>query len=697
MGSGVDYTQNGFESYIDSLYPEPVVGETETGFRVGQYIAQGGDENILRNEVGRWLNGRGTTSAEGKAFIEKYGWLFGGAVEKAAWGDTYIADERARDRRLGKTAYKELVMAQEAAAEGVLPGEDYIAFAMDVAEQMEQAEAAGKSLEDFLASGAGQLPDIADVIEENRAVKARQEEEREKAAAITMRETIEEADAAFASGTATAEQRELVKTINRMAVEDAVSSVPALAADRKNLTAELTAYAQTNMVGKLTSVYGPVHTVEADIAREAASNIANIAAGYFDDDYKRAAMMGLDMETYYELYPDRVLSPEEAYNKAFSSYTNTWSGVWETIGKQAQQAAAGQMIVPQISLADALTQVQADSAAYDKANKPEYQGEGVGVIRTAKSSAIAGSLAAAEGTLSAIQYFVTSGNDAVVEAANRAAYGNDPAAYRTALEAGIADINDPEERDAWKYLLDNYKGDIYNITFNFADQSVLNAMRSVQRNAAEVSEYIAKYGTEAENTAFQFGTSAVSNTIYMAETGMLASLGMPSAFAAAAVYGAPAGADMGRRLEAAGLSENAAKGAALGYAAFTGWLESSMIGEYIPNLAGKKATSLAKRGLGWLTKQSPEAMSKAMNWLVAMPVSEGVQEGLEYAAGSVYEGVFQSIAAGDIGKAGQELVVKHSVRDLYHALHGGEALGQEILGLGFGSCRLALLAHLLGA
>lgn len=697
LGSGVNYTSGSFSQYIDSLFPEPVQEEiAPEDFSVSSYYNEGGDQNILHNEVARWLNGRGTTSAEGEAFVQKYGWLFGGETfDRTATDAHETYDSRLfRPREgglfkigkferteLGKTAYEQLAQAQEAAAEGVLSNDDYVTFAMTVAEQMEQAEAAGLSLEDYLHNGQGQLPEIGKVIEENRAAKKLQDEEREKAASIAMRESIEEADAAFARGTATDEQRDLIKSIRNMDVIDAVAVSPDIAASRKNLTAELTGYAQTNMVGKLVSLYGAMHTVEADIAREAADNIANIAVGYYDEDYKRAAMMGMDMETYYATYPERQIPVEEAYERAYTSYTNTWSSVWETIGKQAEQAAAGQMVVPRMSLTAALKQSQADSAAFDaEADKTEYQGEGVGALRTAKSAAIAGSLAAAEGPVSAVQYFITSANDAAVEAANRATYGNDPAAYREALVQGIASINDEEERAAWEYLLNNYEGDIYNVTMNFADERVKNAMRTIQRNAAEVEDFMLKHGTEAENAAFRFGTSAVSNTIYMAETTALTAVGAPAMLATSVVYGVPSGAEMGRRLESAGLSESAAKGAALGYSVITGWLESSVLGEYLPNLASGKSTSLVKRGYSWLTGKNPETVSKVVNWLVSMPISEGTQEALEYTVGAAYEGVWQSVAAGDLRKAG-EFIDQNFSRD--------ELLENGVMG--------AFMAPLLGA
>lgn len=667
MGSGVDFTAQGFDAYIDSVFPETVTPET---FTLASFKEEGGDENILHNEVSRWLNGRGTTSPEGEAFVQKYGWLFSGGEEKAAWGDTYIVDERKRDPRLGKTAYSMLVQAQDAAAEGVLSNDDYVAFTMTVAEQMENAEAAGKSLEDYLADNMGELPDIGTIIEENRAAKKVRDAEREKAAALALRTSIEDADAAVASGTATAEQQALVDELKSMDVSEAVAENPEIAADRQKLTSDLSRYAQTNLVGKLAAVYGDYTTGyvadvrEAEamdhataVATEAALNISDIAAGYYDDDYKRAAVMGLDMQTYYEMYPDRVLSVEDAYNRAFAEYTNTWSSVWTAIDKQAKQVAAGQMVIPQQSMLDLTTRAEEGGAAYE-ASKPKDEieyGEGVGAMQVIRSSAAAGSYAAAEGTLSAIQYFVTSSTDAATEAANRAMYGNDPAAYREALIQGAAEINDPEEREAWEYLINNYEGDIYNVTMNFADERVKNAMRSIQRKTVEIGEFMQENGTEAENDAFRFGTSAVTNAIYLAETGVMTAVGVPATVSASLVYGAPAGADMGRRLEASGLGEDAARGAALGYAALTGWLESSMLGEFIPNLASKGTTSLVSRGLSWVTKKSSAATSKLLNWAVAMPLAEGVQEAEEYLVGTAYEGFFQSIAKGDISAAGQEI------------------------------------------
>lgn len=696
MGKGVDYTQGGFSRYIDSLYPEPTAGEVNGVFRVTDYVEQGGDERILRNEVERWLNGRGTTSAEGEAFVKEYGWLFGGEVEKASWGDTYYVDERKRNPKLGKTAYNQLVQAQEAAADGAISNSTYVDFAMSVAEQMEQAEAAGLSLEDYLANGEGRLPDIGAVIERGRENKRVRDEERAKAEALAIRTTIEEADAAVANGTATAEQQAVVDDIRGMDVSAAISESPAVAEARQNTSAALARYAQTNLVGKLASVYGDMSYAgsvkeaeamdnAAAIAGETAANIANIATSYFDEDYKRAALMGVDMETYYELYPERVLSVEDAYQRAFESYTNTWAGVWGRIDRMAKQAQSGAMVLPAQPLSAVLDESEKGDAAYDaeQAPAPVEYGEGVGAMQTVRSSIAAGGYSAAYGTLNAIQYFVTNSTDAAVEAANRSAYPS-PEEYRAALEQGVANINDPEERDAWAYLLNNYKGDIYKVAMNFDDERVKNAMRSIQRTTTEIGEFMQENGTEVENIAFDFGSSTVSNAIYLTETGVLTALGVPGAVSAAAVYGAPSGAEMGRRLEAAGLNNDVAKGAALGYAAFTGWLESSVVGEYIPNLASDLAsgttTSLAKRGLGWLLKKDAPVAAKVLNWAVAMPVSEAVQEGMEYVGGAVYEGVFQSIAKGDIRKAAIEIDKLFS---------GDELVDNAIMG--------GLMAPLLGA
>lgn len=693
MGKGVDYTQGGFSRYIDSLYPEPTAGEVNGVFRVTDYVEQGGDERILRNEVERWINGRGTTSAEGEAFVKEYGWLFGGEVEKASWGDTYYVDERKRNPKLGKTAYNQLAQAQEAAADGAISNSVYVDFAMSIAEQMEQAEAAGLSLEDYLANGEGRLPDIGAVIERGRENKRVRDEERAKAEALAIRTTIEEADAAVANGTATAAQQAVVDDIRGMDVSAAISESPAVAEARQNTSTALARYAQTNLVGKLASVYGDMSgyagsVKEAEamdnaaaIAGETAANIANIATSYFDEDYKRAALMGVDMETYYELYPERVLSVEDAYQRAFESYTNTWAGVWGRIDRMAKQAQSGAMVLPAQPLSAVLEESEKGDAAYDAEQAPaplEY-GEGVGAMQTVRSSVAAGGYSAAYGTLNAIQYFVTSSTDAAVEAANRSAYPS-PEEYRTALEQGVANINDPEERDAWTYLLNNYKGDIYKVAMNFDDERVKNAMRSIQRTTTEIGEFMQENGTEVENIAFDFGSSTVSNAIYLTETGVLTALGVPGAVSAAAVYGAPSGAEMGRRLEAAGLNSDVAKGAALGYAAFTGWLESSVIGEYIPNLASGTTTSLAKRGLGWLLKKDAPVAAKVLNWAVAMPVSEAVQEGMEYVGGAVYEGVFQSIAKGDIRKAAIEIDKLFS---------GDELVDNAIMG--------GLMAPLLGA
>lgn len=166
----------------------------------------------------------------------------------------------------------------------------------------------------------------------------------------------------------------------------------------------------------------------------------------------------------------------------------------------------------------------------------------------------------------------------------------------------------------------------------------------------------------------------------MAETGALTALGVPVVAAASITYGAPSGAEMGDRLEEAGLSEGAAKGAALGYAVFTGWLESSALGEYIPELAGKGTTSLVKRGYSWLTGKSPETMAKALNRLVSMPVTEGVQEGLEYAAGVVYEGVWQSIAKGDLRGISTRISPETSCWSIDGAAAGAVGTGMRVAG-----------------
>ena len=679
MGYGVNFTRSEFDRYIDSLFAEQAQETALEGYSLSSYYNNGGDGNILHNEVARWLNGRGTTTEEGQAFVDEYGWLFGGET-----GHVTSTGERTYDSRLyqprgtgffsrnsyrptglGNTAYELLDQAQEAAANGYISTDDYVTFGMAVAQEMENAEAAGMSMEDYLSSGMGSLPDISTVIEEGRAEKEARDDERKRTEALAVQTMLEETDAAVANGTATPDQIRLHNMVETMSIDEATANSPELAAERADMAAGLREYAHNTMMGNLEAVYGDmdgyassVRDAEARdsaaaIVNETATNVSEIALGYYDADVKRASIMGISLEAYYELYPERRLSTEEAYARAYADYTNTWSPVWSTIEREAQLRANSPVEKPVAPLAEVLAESEQEAAAYNEAAAvvseqpaPVEYGEGVGAIQTVKSAAASGGYAAAYGTLDAVHYFVTSGNDYVLEIANRNTYNNDPAAYRKALEEGIATLPDPEEREAWQYMLDNWTGDIFSLTFGFDDARVRSAMHAIQQHSTEIDQFMQENGTAAENVAYRYMSNAVTNSIYLVESGVLSTLGLPGAMSAALVYGAPAGAEMGQRLEAAGLDETAAKGAALGWASIVGWLENSTLGEFLPNAAGKTGTSLLRRGISALGGKPAGKTAKVLEWLIAPMASEGTQEGVEYVAGSAYESVFTAYAGG---------------------------------------------------
>ena len=714
MGYGVNFTRSEFDRYIDSLFVEQAQETALEGYSLSSYYNNGGDGNILHNEVARWLNGRGTTTEEGQAFVDEYGWLFGGET-----GHVTSTGERTYDSRLyqprgtgffsrnsyrptglGNTAYELLDQAQEAAANGYISTDDYVTFGMAVAQEMENAEAAGMSMEDYLSSGMGSLPDISTVIEEGRAEKEARNDERRRTEALAVQTMLEETDAAVANGTATPDQIRLHNMVETMSIDEATANSPELAAERADMATGLREYAHNTMMGNLEAVYGDmdgytssVRDAEARdsaaaIVNETAINVSEIALGYYDADVKRASIMGISLEAYYELYPERRLSTEEAYARAYADYTNTWSPVWSTIEREAQLRANSPVEKPVTPLSEVLAESEQEAAAYDEATAvvpeqpaPVEYGEGVGAIQTVKSAAASGGYAAAYSTLDAVHYFVTSGNDYVLEIANRNTYNNDPAAYRKALEEGIAILPDPEEREAWQYMLDNWTGDIFSLTFGFDDARVRSAMHAIQQNSTEIDQFMQENGTAAENGAYRYMSNAVTNSIYLVESGILTTLGLPGAMSAALVYGAPAGAEMGQRLEAAGLDETAAKGAALGWASIVGWLESSTLGEFLPNAAGKTGTSLVRRGISALGGKPAGKTAKVLEWLIAPMASEGTQEGVEYVAGSAYESVFTAYAGG----ANR---ITEYVAQITRDMEGGEFLDNVKMG--------ALSAPLLG-
>lgn len=668
MGYGVGFARSEFERYIDSLYAEAnaeAQAETAPQFTVSSYYERGGDGNILNNEVSKWLTGLEQTTKEGEAFIKEYGWLLSGYTQDR--GTETLYDRRLVERPglfgkatgLGETAHALLVEAQKAADNGWLSTVDYVTVAMSVAQNMEAAAAAGMSLEDYLASGMGTLPDISGAIEQGRAEVEQREADRKAMEAMQIQQSIEEADAAVANGTATAEQASLAASLDSMDVSEAEAMSPAIAEQRSAMRAELQEYSRSAIVGNLETVYGDMSTyggsvreMEAadnarSVAYNTADNIADIALSYYNADANRAAVMGIDLDEYYALYPERRMSTEEAYRRAQTEYNTTWGTVWANVEKQANLARQGQMVMPQQSLSGVVSASEQADAAYDASKAPAIEyGEGVGVGQTIRSSLAGGGLEAAGGTISAIQYFVTSNNDYMAESAARMGFNNDPVAYRKYLEETVAAIADPDQRDAYEYLLKNYEGDVFNITLDAYDIAASNALYRIQQESMEIDQFMQENGTAGENAAFNFGKNAVSNSIYWAETAALTAVGLPGGVAAAVAFGAPAGADMGRKLEAAGMDTNAAKGAALGWVAITGWLEASTIGNYFPGLAEKAGTSLVKQGLSAAFKRNPKILSAALNWIVPSMASEAAQEGVEYLAGTAYESVFTTAAKG---------------------------------------------------
>jgi hypothetical protein len=709
MGFGVDYTREGVREYIFANVPEkePTPEEAKAAeeaavqsFKVTDFEANGGDVDILENEIGLWLNGRETSNEEANLWLKKYGWLFSEETGLATIAQTpmgvpmtapmvTMATTDPRRRRvsptsdetiLGDTAYGMVKNASTAASEGVISNDEYVSIVIDVSKEMEKAEANDMSLEDWIAEGRSELPDINSYIETRRAEKEARAEEEQKAVAQATYEMFTEMDAAVANGTATPAQQQMYDNIASTSVVDVIAYEPAMAEYRDAQNIELRKYAQEEMVGKITAVYGTsgYNATYDDIVRHSANDVADLALSYYDQEYVRAAAMGVDMDTYYEMFPERKLTTEEAYERARTEYANTWSPVWNEVEELYAFVDRGGVGPVRGDITSTVAEIQAGSQAFTPAT--EYLGEGVGAWETTKASVKHGALAWAQGKLSAIDYFVTSSSDSVVEASNREIFKNDPVAYRKYLEENVGMINDPEEVAAWQYMLENYEGDIFNLTFDIGDEMVENHIRTIQQYSGEIEDFMLKNGTAAENTAFKFGSSAVNNIIMMAESAVGGKLTGSSVIGTTMAFGLPSGAEMGRRLEAAGLDPTAARGAALGSAVITGWIESASLGRYMPKWFGTGEKSILRRGVSWLTGKNPGALPKVADWLLFMPMSESWEEGKEYIAQTAYESVWMGITNGDVASA------KTAWRELWDT---GE-LGQN-MAMGY------LMSPLLGA
>lgn len=270
---------------------------------------------------------------------------------------------------------------------------------------------------------------------------------------------------------------------------------------------------------------------------------ATMATEALDYDVRIAKSIGMTLSQYYEKFPDAKKDPAEIVQYAKEAVDKKWN----------------------------------DSSVYSwlfGISPDELNGQGVGALSSAGKGVEKGGLQAYGGALGYAQGFITFDNEENVKAFNRSIYGGVMGRQRAGadFDKAIAGIKDPESKAYWENARNSVK-DILDLPFNFADQSMLNAIYANKEAIKVIDKYMVDNATPFEYAEFISVASITENGIYMGVTaGTTALTGNPTAGLLIG-FGTPVAADTRQAAIDAGYDNETAKMIGIGAAGITALLE----------------------------------------------------------------------------------------------------------------------------
>ena len=560
----------------------------EAGNKIGAKMLAG---------IAGYLKGNGADEGT-QEWLDKYGYLVSGEIDYGI-GRQYNYDER---YKAGNDAYELLKLTDDAN----LSAMDKASIAFKIGRDMEAAEKLGMKPDKYYASeqGATAKAELEEMKGAVRGIIEQTAAENERM--IKMRrdagmDVLARGDAGDALTTEEQEYHDYVRGLNVDAIMDTDAGVHVL---------------RQEVVDAAYEMNPPVEGENGMVAADVQSTISMLAMSYTKEEVQNAAALGMSYAEYVEAYPDRATSAAELVQRA----TNEFNSVWSSYGND---------LSAKLNAVDALN-AQMQAASTPAAPEGVEYGEGVGALKTIGKGAQHGWESHLYSTADWIDYYFLSGTDQQIEAAMRNTYGNDPAAYRAAVESAVAKLGDEDERAYWTEQLAG-EGDVFKLGYNTNTDGWQQFMYQRKQNMAAIEKYMQENGTQGENLAMSFVSSATDNSLRLAESIVLnaATGGKGSLLRTALVYGMPEASSMGRELEASGVDPMAARAAGIANAIWTGLSEQYMEAKYLPDSMRGKGQTLAMKGMQTIATKNPGLAAKLgmkMLDIVATAAEEGTQE-----------------------------------------------------------------------
>ena len=539
-------------------------------------------KNALAEDIAAYWEGEKAVedlSPEAQGFVEKYGEFFGGMktwISAAGMKSQYdtrkyklsnmnIAEERADF--MGEDAYNALVGIEEAVNRGIMSGKEGAEQLFTLATVFDAAAENGIGVRDYLESTPEAQAAIASINEMLSIKEQKNQEEKTNANNILMQDYAS-CNFSMAIGAPLEEdQLELTMAIGSVQVDKNEES------EKYNEIFEgyiqpaiQNFYASRGITDEETFQ----STFANDPIMKAVSN--RLSGVAFENDMKMAKYQGISMDEYYERTPSALdVYSEGAISQMYGEYENA---VKIYIAKERSmysdrnrvRIAAGEAPLDGIDEA-AITQAAIEKT--DKENDAQYQNEEVreslndkGVFTAIGLGAKHGTLGFAAGAVDAFEWYVLKRSDKALEASLRGTYSRDE--YRAYLEKTIPTLKDESERKALQEQLSSYDGDIYKFGFDPRTVDTQNAVAELRNHQNEIEEYGRNHLSESELSVLNVSSSVTYNTLAMLEAAAItyASGGGAGGMFAAnlAAFGAPAGAESGKKFMQAGMDYDTALG-----------------------------------------------------------------------------------------------------------------------------------------
>jgi len=663
-----------------------------SGDTLGERMASGNySEAQLKEKTKQWLRGVDVG--------EDWEALMGGtlmsllhATDNVDYGKDYLPDvylantsKEAADRQvmwqktLGPEVYGALERVKNAFDEGVISADQYVDYCYALEQKMEEAREKGSKDYELYLMERFDYNQLDSVIDAQREQQAREQAQADKLAHDTRIQMLDAADEAVKSGDASDQDIAIVSAYKNMDMNTVFSLSPSLQESYNETKESITESVTEELYWKLNEAFGTREiaawesntstAARTALLRSNASQIAEIAMDSIQDDYRRAAFCDMTLDEYYELHPDRKPDMDSLIESATATYNMNWGKVWLDVDNIIANKKAGEdMTVPRATggledIFDATARIgdtrddfimqvynaEAGRADSQAGTMTEAKANELPVWEAAYLMGKLGTLSFAKGGVNAFSYYVTYAADDQLEAYNRAHYVNDPVRYRQDLIKTVQNgISDPELAAYYTKMLEEYDGDIFNVTINFLDQNVQNVLYSIKENAAKEQQHIDEKAAKWMADAIDTGSSIVNNVLMLAETAVLSAVGMPPLAATVTAYGLPEGAEMGQELEAAGINHHAARGIAVTQAVLTGLMEKAITYDnYIGSAVTKmKNASAVRTAMNAITRGNfnPNSIWGKLGRGVANAMVNSFSEGLQESTEALEQFILKSVA-----------------------------------------------------